>query len=89
MQEDDALQEHSCPLLTYAVQDPTHRAVPSTGQHTEIRSVPKEVQPGESQERQGVMWESRARREGAEDHLQQLHTPAWARRGPGCTLGVG
>lgn len=86
---DDAVQEHSCPLLTYAVQDPTHCAISSTGQHTEIWSVPKEVEPGERQERQGVMWESRALWEGAEGHLQQLRTLVWAHHGPGCTLGVG
>lgn len=56
---DDAVQHHSCSSLTYAIQDPAHGAVPSTGQDTEIWGVPKEAQPGESQERERVTRDSR------------------------------
>lgn len=47
---DNALQEHGCSSLTYAVQDPAHCAVTATGQDAEIWSVPKEAQPRENRE---------------------------------------
>lgn len=32
-------------FCTYEVQDPAHSAVPSAGQHSEIRNISEEVQP--------------------------------------------
>lgn len=50
-----------CPrcLLTYAVQDPAHGAIPSAGQDAEIRSVPEKAQPGRGEERKAVTEQGR------------------------------